>query len=1851
MQISELASLLKPYILSYMDESIEGGVAASTVDSNVAVDLANHIADTNIHHNRSHNIVSGSDHTIAASAFDVVGAVGTNLLGIITPSFNTGETAQILRTDGTGKVQINELEADAKITTLVVSGGSNNLRLEADGGGIIWANNNFGIHKSNPSVALDVTGIGRFSNRVESLEFRGDLYTNDAETISVDYTTGTIVLSSNIASFLTFDRTANSFINSTFDIGVSYVTGVDNDFLFVGSLSTGLAVFQNGNSAFRNKLTVGSTTPNSSYDLYINGTGYFDDQLTANTSVKTPLLTNVENLVIESTSGSVQFSNEQTLVTSSFDSSFPIEGWQITETAIDNQSSLTIGVGNFDELRVRIFVADETRVDRGNEFWTKSYGIVAENFTTPGTIGGTVTVKFEDSPALSGAIFSNNDWVLFQRIDIDTGFILANVWGQVSGYTDLSGSDEGFQSWTFTLRSGATDELIRKGQTGIDFGQTGAALIHLSTVDPNGAPYIKMRTWSGANPYTPSNFETHVQIGELSSKSNPNYTPTGYGLYVQQTDNDDRFLVIDDNGLRMHGADLKMFDGATQTVNIDYEGNNFWLGQGSSDKVFLFDGTSLSLLANNSEVITLDTSGNSYFAGIMTIGTNGEIRQGTGTLTSDYTGLRIWRDTNVGRIGGYNNDVLQWYADTDGLLYAGSGNVQLGVDGINLQQDDNISPDSARSLTWWADISDQSGDPTQYISAYNIGLSFRNYLVLGVDPESGFDAYVTLRSNNTTVDLISDSGFWINTDSYTEHLYPQSNNTYDVGDGDNKYRNLHVVNLHVDTIVGTPTYAHNHDTSDITTGTLALGRIPTNLTGKNADLLDGYHASSFSLSGHTHSYLPLSGGELSGNITFSGSQTVDGVDISAFKSAYDSHNHDSRYHTQTEINSLLTGYMPITWTLTAGSGLTGGGSGASNRTISHDDTSSVSNSSNSGTTAIQSMTFDTYGHVQSVATADMGSALDSRYVNVTGDTMSGALTVPQIINAVISQPSQSDRDMSMVSYFDRNELVYANHTGSITYNITGANSLIANSDDLVDGTGNYIDIQGTDNTTTQIQIIVDRGSNVDIFGHAFWQPFLAYRFDTGSGFTWYNNVVVEVSADGSTWYKPSGGLWETSNFDNDKTSAGLWIGGYGQPAVPGFVWRYARFTLTDRVENSGYAFKDRVWITAVGVRHVSAPFSRIWLDRAGDTMFGDFVIQTGGVNVFDVDVSAALTTVSGDLDVADDVTIDGVLNVADGSAAAPAINFYDTDTGFYNPNTATIGFTSEGTAVWFADNTSLRPATTITTDLGNYTEKWRTIFAAELYVETLVAQSVLATIGGRIVVAPTSKLIANYTAANPTIDLEHNFFANGDYFYMASAPNGTPQVEAFKVTSGPTTISGGFRYSVTGDQDGTGFNNWLKGDAVVSLGGSVGDGYIDITSTSTIHNQLGPSITFFTRTATTTWNSTKPVVTIGQLDDFVDYSGSDFGIAIGNDVSIAPVDGFSGLTADATNGLRLFNTGIKLYDGATQTVNIDSDGNNIWIGTSPSNKNILWNGGILSLRSNNTDTITFSDSGNASIAGVLTIGSSGGIYQGTGTFASPTTGLKLFNNSGDGRISLFNSGNAVSWYDGDSGLVFEANTNFVSVDNWRTVSFEDNGDTIGFLTGYIQPEGDSDGLLLQANGVSSEGRHRNIRIVTENTGSYSSVTLLASSATNGASVVVDGGSSSSVRLTADDIGIYGGMTFWDTGDLDLNGNDIVDIGTIGSDWTAVSFGSGWGNYAGYQPCQYKVVGDLVILRGLAARTSGSGTTILTLPAGARPPDDELHVIRTNTGIGTVSSAANGVIQHIDGGTTYVSLSGIILSIN
>ena len=88
-------------------------------------------------------------------------------------------------------------------------------------------------------------------------------------------------------------------------------------------------------------------------------------------------------------------------------------------------------------------------------------------------------------------------------------------------------------------------------------------------------------------------------------------------------------------------------------------------------------------------------------------------------------------------------------------------------------------------------------------------------------------------------------------------------------------------------------------------------------------------------------------------------------------------------------------------TITAGSGLTGGGTG--NVTLNHADTSNVSNANNSGNTFIQDINFDGFGHVTSVGTGTVSVGNGTLTVQGTGALGgSGTFTANQSGNATIS---------------------------------------------------------------------------------------------------------------------------------------------------------------------------------------------------------------------------------------------------------------------------------------------------------------------------------------------------------------------------------------------------------------------------------------------------------------------------------------------------------------------------------------------------------------------------------------------------------------------------------------------------------------------------------------------------------------------------------------------------------------------------------------------------------------------------------------------------------------------------------
>lgn len=211
-------------------------------------------------------------------------------------------------------------------------------------------------------------------------------------------------------------------------------------------------------------------------------------------------------------------------------------------------------------------------------------------------------------------------------------------------------------------------------------------------------------------------------------------------------------------------------------------------------------------------------------------------------------------------------------------------------------------------------------------------------------------------------------------------------------------------------------------------------------------------------------------------------------------------------------------------------------------------------------------------------------------------------------------------------------------------------------------------------------------------------------------------------------------------------------------------------------------------------------------------------------------------------------------------------------------------------------------------NIGHLTKKYATLHAAELWVETLVAQDVLATIGGRIVVAPTTYLVQDLAAGggNNTIHVKHNNLANGDRVLMEA----DGKVEWMSVDSGASGSAGDYTYTVTRGLDGAS-NDWYAGDAMVNTG-TTGDGFIDLYSVAGVISGFGPTIVGNVRTSGT-YNAVEPRWAIGNLNALYGYATDTYGAAFGSPSA-------AWIKIDPTNGVRIGHN-------TTTNAQIDASGN------------------------------------------------------------------------------------------------------------------------------------------------------------------------------------------------------------------------------------------------------------------------------------------------------------------------------------
>ena len=155
-------------------------------------------------------------------------------------------------------------------------------------------------------------------------------------------------------------------------------------------------------------------------------------------------------------------------------------------------------------------------------------------------------------------------------------------------------------------------------------------------------------------------------------------------------------------------------------------------------------------------------------------------------------------------------------------------------------------------------------------------------------------------------------------------------------------------------------------------------------------------------------------------------------------------------------------------------------------TITHADTSTQASVNNSGATVIQDITLDGFGHITDINSVD----LDSRFVNVSGDTMTGSLTINGALNAttksfVIDHPTKANMKLRYVSLEGPEAGVYVRGriTGETTIELpdywiglVDADTITVNLTPV--GSFQAVYVTGTD--AEKVTIAIDNKPNSDI---------------------------------------------------------------------------------------------------------------------------------------------------------------------------------------------------------------------------------------------------------------------------------------------------------------------------------------------------------------------------------------------------------------------------------------------------------------------------------------------------------------------------------------------------------------------------------------------------------------------------------------------------------------------------------------------------------------------------------------------------------------------------------------------------
>lgn len=267
------------------------------------------------------------------------------------------------------------------------------------------------------------------------------------------------------------------------------------------------------------------------------------------------------------------------------------------------------------------------------------------------------------------------------------------------------------------------------------------------------------------------------------------------------------------------------------------------------------------------------------------------------------------------------------------------------------------------------------------------------------------------------------------------------------------------------------------------------------------------------------------------------------------------------------------------------------------------------------------------------------------------------------------------------------------------------------------------------------------------------------------------------------------------------------------------------------------------------------------------------------------------------------------LHIRDTNQPQFRLDYNSTYWSSFNVDSAgTLTITSIGDLIVDPQGLDFYPSATFETNLGTSSNQWLTIHAAELYVGTLVSTEEIATTGGHWLVGTSTSLAVDLTAIATTITVKHNNLNSGDLIVMRARGN----LEWMKVTSSATPNGSFYDYSVDRDEDLSGANVWNAGDTVFNSG-QTGTTWINAYAAGTLDgSSAGPTVAGIKR-ASATYNDYDAIWALGDLNTLYGYASTTIGVGLGD------YAGGEYVTIDETNG-------IKLYGGGAQKVHLSNAG-------------------------------------------------------------------------------------------------------------------------------------------------------------------------------------------------------------------------------------------------------------------------------------------------------------------------------------